>query len=287
MKIDILSNSVEIRLLEKLDELEKVNELERLVWADDDPVPVHQTITAAKNGGMVLGAFLDGQLVGFQYSFAGYDGKTPYLCSHILGIHPDFRIHRIGEKLKRAQREEAQKKGYKLITWTYDPLETINAHLNISKLGGVSNNYIENCYGDMTDPLNAGVPSDRLLVHWWICSERVMERSYGRRGQAQSLSDHPIAFDTARDDRGLPYPKWSGIHKQEDAILIPVPACFQQIKELDLALAVVWRMITRKAFSSYLNKGWTIVDFIKQDGPMNLGTVHYYFLCKLNDGRGK
>lgn len=46
--------------------------------------------------------------------------------------------------------------------WTYDPLETVNGYLNLSKLGGVCTQYIENCYGEMPDILNAGLPSDRF-----------------------------------------------------------------------------------------------------------------------------
>ncbi len=69
--------------------------------------------------------------------------------------------------------------GIDLITWTFDPLETRNATLNFHKLGAVCNTYFPNLYGDMRDGLNAGLPSDRFQVDWWIASERVAQRLAG------------------------------------------------------------------------------------------------------------
>ena len=52
----------------------------------------------------------------------------------MLGIHPDYQLKGIGKLLKDEQRKIAKEMGYKLITWTFDPLESRNAYLNVSKL---------------------------------------------------------------------------------------------------------------------------------------------------------
>ena len=62
------------------------------------------------------------------------------------------------------------------MTWTYDPLESRNAYLNVHKLGAACRSYIRDYYGPMADGLNVGLPSDRLRVEWWISSERVRRR---------------------------------------------------------------------------------------------------------------
>jgi predicted GNAT superfamily acetyltransferase len=288
--IDQLKKPVKICLVEKLEDLYEVKKLEQLVWANDDSVPVHQTLTAVKNGGIVLGSYYDSQLIGFQYSFAGFDGKEAYLCSHTLGIHPDFRIYGIGEKLKWAQRDEAIRKGYRLIKWTYDPLETVNAHLNIRKLGGVSSDYIENCYGDMADSLNAGVPSDRLVVHWWISSDRVWDRFEEKTRNQDQHDGATLLLDVTLNESGLPAPKKRlnslAFLEENEYFLLPVPAFYQKIKERDLNLAREWRLATREIFQLCLARNLAVVDFIRQKDSTEQTSVHYYLIGRLNTRNG-
>lgn len=98
-----LLEPITIRMLHSAEELTAVRDLESLIWADEDPVPVNHSIAVVKNGGLVIGAFSGPRLIGFQYSFPGFNGTTIYLCSHSMGIHPDFQKMGIGEKLKLRQ----------------------------------------------------------------------------------------------------------------------------------------------------------------------------------------
>lgn len=267
--------SITIRMLHTAEELTAVRDLESLIWAEEDPVPVNHSIAVVKNGGMVIGAFSGTRLIGFQYSFPGFDGTTVYLCSHSMGIHPDFRKMGIGEKLKLVQREEALKMGYQLITWTYDPLETVNGYLNLSKLGGVCTQYIENCYGEMPDILNAGLPSDRFLVEWNIASERP-------KSNEQFVGNHevPILIQVVEDAEGLPVPKDIFLDSERDAwanlLYVPVPNQFQMIKANSLQAALAWRLKTRAVFTHYLSKGWKVTALRKSDRP----NLHHYVLTK-------
>ncbi|RXI96488.1 GNAT family N-acetyltransferase [Anaerobacillus alkaliphilus] len=233
--------SLVIRNLVTIADLEVVRKLEALIWSLEDSVPVNQTVAAVKNGGLVIGAFLTDKLVGFQYSFPGYDGEKIYLCSHSLGIHPDFQKMGIGEKLKLAQKTVAIEKGYDLITWTYDPLETVNGYLNLHKLGAVCSTYLENAYGEMDDNLNAGIPTDRFLVEWKIKEQREVAGSY------------------------QPAPKISTLEhiQHDDVLFVPVPGNFQELKRDHFSHAQKWRARTREIFTYYFRLGYSVVDLIK------------------------
>src|SRR5690606_29516462 len=109
---------IEIRELTTLDELEEMQRVENAIWGDM-PTPIHQTYTAYHNGGVMIGAFLDGKMIGFQYSFPGFDGKDAYLVSHTLGVLPEYRKSGLGGKIKIKQAEVAAEKGYNMMVWTF------------------------------------------------------------------------------------------------------------------------------------------------------------------------
>jgi predicted GNAT superfamily acetyltransferase len=270
------SQELEIRSLHLIEELEEVRKLETKIWGENESIPTHQTITAVKNGGLVLGAYFRKQLVGFQYSFPGFNGKSPYLCSHILGTDESFRNQGIGEKLKHAQREEALKLGYSLITWTYDPLESINGYLNISKLGGVCSNYIENCYGEMDDLLNNGMPSDRFLVEWHIQQEDTGK--IGEVGMSFLLENSMIQWDTNKEGHPIPSSVLPIPEQAYEIACVAIPKDFRTIRETKMETAIEWRMKTREIFTQLFKQGWKVTDFKKNS--MKELPVQFYVLSK-------
>ena len=175
-----------IKILDTPAEMTAVEELQRAVWpgSETDVVPAHMFIAAIHNGGLVIGAYADQQLIGFVFGFPGFeatpDGPRLKHCSHMLGIHPQHRDSSVGFVLKRAQWQMVRHQGLDHITWTYDPLLSRNAYLNISKLGAVCHTYRRSEYGNMRDGLNVGLPSDRFQVDWWVNTRRV-ERRLGKR----------------------------------------------------------------------------------------------------------
>jgi predicted GNAT superfamily acetyltransferase len=143
-----------IKILETPEEMTGVEDLQRIVWpgSETDIVPVNMLIAAIHNGGLVIGAFIEKQLIGFVFGFPGLestpDGPRPKHCSHMLGIHPQHRDSGVGFLLKRAQWQMVRHQGLDHVTWTFDPLLSRNAYLNISKLGAVCNTYRRAEYGD-------------------------------------------------------------------------------------------------------------------------------------------
>ncbi|WP_077620739.1 GNAT family N-acetyltransferase [Bacillus sinesaloumensis] len=254
MQQEIVS-SVIIKNIKSIEELQQVHKLESLVWSPEDTVPISHTAATVKNGGFILGAFYKDQLIGFQYSFPGFDGTKPYLVSHSLGIHPDFRKLGIGEKLKLEQRKVASEKGYDLISWTYDPLETVNGNLNLHKLGAVCTSYIENAYGDMNDGMNDGISTDRFVVEWSV-------NEIGRAIKHNDLNGSPVLINTEIKN-GCLQPGDIYLEESGKYLFVPVPGNFQEIKTNNFETALMWREKTKRVFRHYLNQGWIVTDLIK------------------------
>ncbi|MFB5662467.1 GNAT family N-acetyltransferase [Alteribacillus sp. HJP-4] len=258
-----------IQLMETPHQLEQVRKLEAAIWGRDESVPIHQTSTAVKNGGFVLGAFIHDELVGFQYSFPGFDGNIPYLCSHTLGIKKEFRKMGVGRKLKLAQKEMALRKNYELITWTYDPLETVNGYLNLHKLGAVCSTYLNDAYGELADGLNDGLASDRFLVSWSIQNEKRVSR-------IDSIETINCAFQVSIRN-GFLFPNQVQAKVHDNLVLVPVPGNFQQMKRESMSIAKEWRNRCRSVFTSYFDEGWEATD-LRRDNKNN--NLFYYLLEK-------
>ena len=262
-----------IRVLESPEDMSAVESLQRVVWpgSETDVVPAHMLITTIHNGGLLIGAFLDDQLVGFVFGFPGIeftpDGPRPKHCSHMMGIHPSQRNLGIGFSLKRAQWQMVRHQGLDHITWTYDPLLSRNAYLNITKLGAVCNTYRRSEYGEMRDGLNAGLPSDRFLVDWWINTRRVDRRLSKRPRRPLKLDDFSKAelqplYSLQRRHDQLPRPPEHFSPLNGNLTLAEIPSDFGTLKEADFSLARDWRFFSREVFETAFAEGYIVTDFI-------------------------
>ena len=262
-----------IRILETPEDMEVVEELQRRVWpgSETDVVPAHMLITAVHNGGLVLGAIEGDELVGFLFGFPGLetvpDGPRAKHCSHMLGVLESHRDAGIGFALKRAQWQMTRHQGLDHITWTYDPLLSRNAHLNIARLGAVCNAYLRNVYGDMRDGLNAGLASDRFQVDWWIRTKRVerrlSKRPRGTLGLAQFReAEIQHLFSPAVGSDGWIAPPDGFAAPDGRLALAEIPSDFMALKIADISLARDWRFFSREVFESVFKEGYLITDFV-------------------------
>ena len=262
-----------IRLLETIEEMSAVEALQREVWpgSETDVVPAHVLITAVHNGGVLLGAFVEDELIGFVFGFPGIDstpdGPRPKHCSHILGVYSNHRDSGVGFALKRAQWQMVRHQGLDHVTWTYDPLLSRNAHLNVARLGAVCSTYRRSEYGDMRDGLNAGLPSDRFQVDWWVNTKRVERRLSKRARPTLRLNHlarvgvHPLYPLQTRPDN-LPRPPEHVPALKAQLIAAEIPSDFMALKSADFALARDWRFFTREFFETAFAKGYIVTDFV-------------------------
>lgn len=265
---------IQYKALKTMEDMIRVSEVERDVWGVS-PIPPHQTLTAVKNGGIVVGAYEADKLIGFSYGFAGFKNKKISLCSHMLGIAADYRSSGIGQQLKLEQKKQALEIGYDLMTWTYDPLQSRNAYLNLTKLHGVCDTYIQDCYGKMEDGINGGLPSDRFQMDWWIASDYVNHFVKPQLEQATALESWTL------DDNGLPVIGQT-FNREADyegsAYLVPIPSDIGVIKEQNLDAALHWRYQTRLIFQTMFAKGYTAIELEKTPSQV----IYHYVLVKKN-----
>ena len=277
-----------LRILEKPEEMEAVEGLQRVVWAgtETDVVPTHILLAAIHNGGLLVGAFDPAdRLIGFVFGFSGLyftpDGPRPKHCSHLLAVHPDSRSRGIGFALKRAQWQMVRHQGLDRITWTYDPLLSRNAYLNIARLGAVCSTYLRNEYGSMRDEMNQGLPSDRFQVDWWVNSKRVIRR-LSKRPRLQLDLAHFLAagvkiINPSHTD-GISWPRPGAVLEldppgdgeaegvSEPLAMLEIPNDFLALKAAEPALASEWRSHTRDLLEDLFSHGYLVTDFIHLPG---------------------
>jgi predicted GNAT superfamily acetyltransferase len=171
----VSSGSVIIRKCESLDDMRACVALQKEVWnfTDIELVPLRMFVVAQKIGGQVIGAFDGRQMSSFALAIPAARNGHAYLHSHMLAVRSEYRNAGLGRRMKFFQREDALKRGFELIEWTFDPLEIKNAYLNIEKLGAIARRYNVNQYGITSSPLQGGLPTDRLIAEWWLKSKRV------------------------------------------------------------------------------------------------------------------
>lgn len=290
-----MKQNIQIRVLQSPEEMREAEQLQALVWQGNplDVIPGHLALAISHNGGVVAGAFDGGTLVGLVVGFIGTDSQSPGRVamarlkhySHELAVHPDYRNRGIGYALKLAQRDLVMRQGIRLISWTYDPLLSVNAQLNIRRLGAVCNTYIKDAYGEMRDGLNQDDHSDRFHVDWWITSRRVESRLRKERKPldlAHFLSAGAEKLNPTRlDARDLLLPSEKVYSPDGTFALVEIPPDYQKVKSIDASLARSWREQTREIFSDAFQRGYIVTDFI------HLREERYprsYYL--LSDGEG-
>lgn len=272
-------DELQIRPLTSLAEIEQVRYVQMATWgmAPEETIPPHTLHALQHHGASLLGVLDGDRVVGFAFAVfgtqpSGADGAAAgrlKLYSVATGLLPGYQQTGTGYRLKLAQREFAHAAGVGLISWTYDPLMSLNGRFNISKLGGVVSTYHRDFHGTMSG-VNAGLPTDRFEVAWWVASERVQARVEGDKrplafshwlGEGAHLLNpaqlpshgHPIPCDTVNTATDHPL------------LLVEIPANFTALKTADFALAQQWRLHTRLIFETLFRRGYTVTDFVPSD----------------------
>lgn len=285
--------SVIIRDITLRSEMREVENLQKEVWQseDRDVVPLNILAATREVGAILLGAFDGPALVGFAYSFVGREDERLIHHSHMLAVTPSHRNLNLGYRLKLAQRDRALAQGIDRITWTFDPLQSLNAHFNFAKLGVTADTYKVNFYGETTSGflLQIGMGTDRLWVTWVLDSERVLERLRKQDcGGVSTAVRMPLACSMpeasvpgAALDRiprlvrvapkNTPQSAPSTDVLDQKYLAIEIPADINLLQRESPALAAKWREATRVAFSEAFGAGYFVEDFYgstRNDRPL-------------------
>lgn len=266
--------AIVIRDLESIEDLKKVETLEQEVWgiADRDVLPLTMAVATKAAGSIWVGAFDGAQLVGFVFGFLGMEEGRLMVHSHMLAVRDPYRHLDLGYKLKLAQRERALAMRIPLMTWTFDPLQSRNAHLNFSKLGVISNCYKVDFYGPETSSVLHRNSTDRLWVQWPMASRRVQQRLQGHdpRSEVMDALSRLVPLIRFNGD-GKPVRTDLSAALARQRIAIEIPSDIGSIETKDPDLAKEWRHSTRWAFQEALRAGFFVAEFCRtvrgQQGP--------------------
>ncbi|HVF67158.1 MAG TPA: GNAT family N-acetyltransferase [Pyrinomonadaceae bacterium] len=183
-------DAVEIRECVTVEEFDACVVLQREGFGlpDLELSPRRHLIVARSAGGYTLGAFDGARLVGFVLTQVAVRGGSEVIgYSHMMAVARDQQNRGVGARLKWAQRERALREGRRFILWTWDPVQSRNAHFNLNRLGVVARRYAENYYGTDYSTVTGkfgerlGLDSDRLVAEWELDSPRVEAFARGER----------------------------------------------------------------------------------------------------------
>ena len=255
--------TIQIQEIDSILQMKALEKLQQDVWGwnDLDTTPLMDFIILKELGGTLIGAFDGERLIGFAFGFVGYDEGQVVFHSHMLAVHPSYRECGLGLRLKLAQRSAALARGFEHVTWTFDPLQSTNAHLNFRKLGVVANKYKINFYGEeSSSALHRYIGTDRLWVDWFLKSKRVEDRLESRQQKTLDGVERLLQIGS----NSLPLCHRVDLRAGK-SLLIEIPANITWLQEKNPESAVAWRNATRAAFVEAFTAGYVVDDFLRTD----------------------
>jgi predicted GNAT superfamily acetyltransferase len=258
---DAAASSAGLKIVE-LDDVGRIQDataLLNVVWSatrEDPLIPANTLRALAHSGNYVFGAYEGDRMVGAIVGFLGRLDGDLQLHSHILGVSPASQGRSVGFALKQHQRAWALDQGIDMVTWTFDPLVRRNAYFNVTKLGASLNAYFPDFYGAMSDGINDGDESDRVLVEWRLGADAVVSASEG----------HPAEPDlrSLRDDGGVVVLQVNREGEPESTderglvLLASIPEDIVGVRGAFPELARRWREALRDVLGGALNDGYVV-----------------------------
>ncbi|MGI8547070.1 MAG: hypothetical protein ACR2M1_07010 [Gemmatimonadaceae bacterium] len=262
------TNGVSIRRVETLAEYDECVAIERETWGDQFTEQASATILriAQEVGGVTAAAFNStGRMLGFVFGLTGIRNGELAHWSDMLAVRPEAQQLGIGMRLKQYQRDLLLEIGVRTMYWTYDPLVSRNAHLNLVGIGARVREYRINYYGTNTGSVvHAGLGTDRFIVAWDLAH------------MPEAVAPHPLlpgdapVVNAVRPDTGMPV-----IHDLPNVpvVRIAIPKDIFAVLARDPAIAAAWRDTTRRALSHYLDAGYRVTTFRRDSADAN-GTYY-------------
>jgi len=241
--------TIEYRELLTVPELDRTIDIQMAAWGRDERsiIAVNMLQAVIHAGGMVIGAILDSEVIGYGLAVIGRKGADNYyLWSHQTAVMPEYQRQAIGLGIKLAQRDWALAHGYDTIGWTFDPLQHKNSRFNLHKLGATGQAFIPDFYGDsLQDDLNRGMRTHRIEVMWHLHAPRVQTLSHGE-AYISPLTDFADEDFLVMSANGEPVIAKNPV--QNDYRFIEIPYDINRLKLEDKPLAIRWQDTIAEAF---------------------------------------
>lgn len=244
--------NVHLRPLTSLGQIDDATGIMVATWGEFQLPPRELMTALVHSGNAPLGAYDGDRLVGFVLGWAGVDGDGLHVHSHMLAALPERRHRGVGYALKLGQRAQALELGIHVARWTFDPLVARNAWFNVGKLGAVADDFGRAFYGEMSDEINAGDRSDRLVVRWDLDPDPapgIWPEGLPTVLAAAGDPDDPVpTSETAPSAQG-------GV--------VEVPREHPDLRRRDPALASRWRDASAEALEACFGAGLIVRAFDK------------------------
>lgn len=273
MRHETPSGVVTIRDFETIEEYRACVALQEETWGAGFSERVSAAILKVSRilGGVAAGAWTeDGTLAGFVFGMTGPRKGRLVHWSDMLAVRPEYRDAGLGRALKAYQRKVLLDAGIEVMHWTFDPLQSRNAHLNLSHLGIVVQEYVQDMYGETDSPLHRGIGTDRFIALWHMDSPRVRERvEAGNAGPppgAGTGAPRALGADANReeaDDRAVPLPGPVRLDLDAPEVRVAIPADIGAVMAASMDAARLWRERTRAAFTAYLGRGYEVRELLR------------------------
>ncbi|MDH3225265.1 MAG: hypothetical protein OEO23_16205, partial [Gemmatimonadota bacterium] len=248
---DSAPTAFRIRDIQSEEELDAFVEMQKDTWGRtfSDIVPSSMLQISAKMGGVVAGAFDEHDvLMGLVYGITGLRGGSLAHWSHMLAVRPEARNRGVGRALKLYQKQQLLTAGVKVMYWTFDPLVSRNAHLNLNRLGAEVDEYVPDMYGQSDSELHR-LGTDRFIVRWAL--------------------DAPVPSGTRAEglDASVPRllpraPSGEATWPDRDTVAVGIPPDIEAVEADAFETALAWRTHTRSAFLHYLGQGHRVTGFV-------------------------
>lgn len=251
-----LADGTVIRPLATHDERAEAVRLQEETWGTgfSEKVPAAILLVAEKTGGVAAGAFAtDGRLLGMIFGLTGVRDGTLVHWSDILAVRADAQGRRLGEALKRYQRDRCRAIGVDRMYWTFDPFVARNAYLNLNVLGARVAEFIPDMYGTATNsPMHGSLGTDRFVAVWPVRDEPVPLTT-----DAALLGGLPVVAARTIAPASLP---------DVPAVVVRIPRDYGALLAGNLDVARGWRSAARRAFTHYFGRGYRVTAFVPGEG---------------------
>ena len=260
LSIEVASRGVRVEVADRPDSMAAARAVFDQVWPGEGTQVTSNLLRALIHAGGYCSVVIDEddeRVVGAALAFPARDRSLSggvYLHSHMAAVVEGMRDRGIGAAVKQHQRAWAIEQGIPVVSWTFDPLVRRNAHFNVNRLGVEVRAYHPDFYGVMTDAINAGDRTDRLVAWWVVESDRARLAAQGEL----RVPDHAAIASEARDlivigADGAPRvaePPHAG-----ETVLVSLPDDVVSLRRADPDLGLQWRLAVRSALTSAFDAG--------------------------------
>lgn len=238
-----------VRPLVQSAEFDACAALEREIWgvAEADSmsrITMHALAMDHPRLGLLLGAFADAEMVGLAMILAAFEPATAY--GHSLGVLPRFRDTGVGSLLQQEVHGRLRAQGVRWFCYTFDPLESRNAHLYLNRQGAIGVAFKPDAYG-VSGAMHGGLPMDRFLA----------EVDFDASPRIPPTLEEALGWAVVATPERMP---------EAPAVLVEVPAEIGRLRREDHAAALAASHAARALFTEYIaRRGLVAVHLVRGD----------------------